>query len=286
MNTPLFLGTEPYKELAHKGLELGINLGLKILAAIAIYIVGGWLIKKIKRLFAKFLAKRKVEASLSTFLQSALAIILLIVLIVSTIHALGIDTTSLVALIGGAGLAIGMAFSGTLQNFAGGVLLLVLKPFKVGDLIEAQNQKGTVSAIEIAHTHLITPDNRKIIIPNGALFNGTIINLSQQGQLRCEWNISIAYGDNSEIARAEIVRIIEQNTLILKGKEAPEQPYAIVSDLAQSCVVITGRGWCKSEEYFTAMAAIREAIYIELPKKGIHFPFPQMDVHIKQSNQS
>ena len=183
----------PVDQLISTGLDYGLKLGTKILAAIIIYLVGAWVIRKIKRIVQKICEKRSLDASLTSFLLSFTSISLSILLIVTTISVLGVDTTSFVALLAGSGVAIGMALSGTLQNFAGGIMILIFKPFKVGDYIEAQGYDGTVTSIEITATHINTPDNKKIILPNGALSNGTINNYSTTGVRRCNWDISIPY---------------------------------------------------------------------------------------------
>ena len=193
----------PTDELIHSGIKLVIDLGLKILAAFVIYFVGGWIIKRIRYILKKIMTKRKVEASLMTFILSFTNITLTIILIIIVIGALGIDTTSLVALIAGSGLAIGMAMSGTLQNFAGGIMILLFKPFKVGDYIQAQGYDGTVTSIEITNTKITTPDNKKIILPNGSIINGVINNFSTTGTRRCEWKVSISYGDDVAVAKEE-----------------------------------------------------------------------------------
>jgi len=257
--------------------DKGLNLGTKILAAIVIYLLGAWLIKKIKKITKRIFTKKNVDPSLSSFVLSTISILLTLILIIVTIDTLGIDTTSFVALLGGAGLAIGMALSGTLQNFAGGVMILIFKPFKVGDVIEAQGYVGTVSAIEIISTHMTTPDNKKIILPNGSLFNGIINNYSDTGTRRCDWTIGITYGDDVDKAKSLLIKIINECPQIMK-ENAPEAPSAYVINLSASSVDILGRGWVKTDHYFTALTYVTEKVYEEFPKAGLSFPYPHMNV--------
>ena len=225
------------------------------------------------------MTKRKVEASLMTFILSFTNITLTIILIIIVIGALGIDTTSLVALIAGSGLAIGMAMSGTLQNFAGGIMILLFKPFKVGDYIQAQGYDGTVTSIEITNTKITTPDNKKIILPNGSIINGVINNFSTTGTRRCEWKVSISYGDDVAVAKEEILKIINSNPLVISE---PAAPMVALETLGESALVITARAWVNSNDYWTLFYNINEEIYNKLPKAGIRFPYPQMDINIKK----
>jgi small conductance mechanosensitive channel len=265
--------------------DKGLNLGTKILAAIAIYLIGAWLIKKIKNITRRIFTKKNVDPSLSSFVLSTVSILLTLILIIVTIDTLGVDTTSFVALLGGAGLAIGMALSGTLQNFAGGVMILIFKPFKVGDTIEAEGFIGTVSAIEIISTHMTTPDNKKIILPNGALFNGIINNYSEMGTRRCDWIIGITYGDDADKAKELLIKIIKSCPQIMK-EDAPEAPSAFINNLSASSVDIAGRGWVKTDDYYTAMAYVTEKVYAEFPKAGLSFPYPHMDVTMNNAIQN
>lgn len=257
-----------------------VKIGLKVLAAVIIYFLGAWIIKKSKKILREILVKRHADASLSTFLQSLLSITLTLVLIVITIGTLGVDTSSLVALLAGSGLAIGMALSGTLQNFAGGIMILLFKPFKVGDYIEAQGYGGTVDSIQITTTHITTPDNKMIVLPNGALSNGVINNFSATGTRRCEWKIGISYGDDVEKAKRVILEILDAHPAVIRE---PAAPFAALDTLADSSVIIVARAWVKFADYWTLYYEINEKIYNELPKNGISFPFPQLDVHMKSA---
>lgn len=267
----------PLDQLIATGIDYAIKLGIKIFAAFIIYIIGAWLIRKCKKIIKRICDKRGIEASLSSFLLSFISITFSVLLIVTTISILGVDTTSFVALLAGSGLAIGMALSGTLQNFAGGIMILLFKPFKVGDYIEAQGFGGTVQSIEITSTHITTPDHKIIILPNGALSNGTINNFSASGTRRCDWTIGIAYGDDVAKAKEVILTIIKNNPAVL---HTPAEPFAALSNLSDSAVIIIARAWVNSDDYWTLFYQVNEQIYNELPKNGIHFPFPQMDVHV------
>lgn len=267
----------PLDQLISSSIDHAIKIGIKILAALIIYFIGAWLIRKFKKILRKIFEKRGVDPSLGSFLLSFVSITFSVLLIVTTISVLGVDTTSFVALLAGSGLAIGMAMSGTLQNFAGGIMILLFKPFRVGEYIEAQGFSGTVKSIEITTTHITTPDNKTVILPNGALSNGSINNYSASGTRRCEWNIGISYGDDVAKAKEIILNIIRNRPEIIN---TPAEPFAALSNLADSAVIITARAWVNSDNYWTLYYEVNERIYTELPANGISFPFPQMDVHL------
>lgn len=269
----------PMDQLISKGLDYTIQAGTKIIAAIIIYLVGAWIIKKTKNIIKKIFDKRNIDKSLGSFLISCYSLVLSAILIITTISILGIDTTSFVALLAGSGLAIGMALSGTLQNFAGGIMILLFKPFKIGDYIEAQGYEGKVISIEITTTHITTVDNKTIILPNGALSNGTINNFSTSGIRRCDWSIGISYGCDVAIAKKLILEIIKENNTVLS---VPEEPFAALSALGDSAVVIVARAWVSSGDYWPLYFKVNEEIYNRLPQNGISFPFPQMDIHVKE----
>lgn len=258
-----------------------IRIGLKILAAVVIYSVGAWIIRKSKKILRDILEKRHADPSLGSFLQSLLSIALTLILIIITVGTLGVDTSSLVALLAGSGLAVGMALSGTLQNFAGGIMILLFKPFKVGDYIEAQGYAGTVESIQITATRILTTDNKMVILPNGALSNGTINNYSATGVRRCEWKVGISYGDDLQRARQVIVALLDAHPAVLRQ---PVAPFVALDALADSSVNLVVRAWVKSEDYWTLFYDIHEQIYAELPRNGLHFPFPQLDVHLPQDS--
>lgn len=260
--------------------ENAMSIGLKVLAAIIIYAVGAWLIQRIKRLLKKILVKRNVEASLSSFTLSFVSITLTILLLLITIQTLGVDTSSIVALIAGSGLAIGMALSGTLQNFAGGIMILFFKPFKVGDYIETQGYSGTVHSIQITTTVIKTTDNKTVVLPNGGLSGSIINNYSTSEKRRCDWDISIEYGSDIDLAKSVLMEIVNRNGKVL---QEPEKPFVALKSLADSAIIVTCRVWVKREDYWDVFYTVNEEIYKELPKRGIGFPYPQLDVHINNN---
>lgn len=274
------IATTPTNELIGDFLEKAINFGIKVLAAILIYLIGAWLIKKIKGMLKRIFDKKGTDAAIASFTMSIVSIALTIVLIIITIGTLGIDTTSFAALLAGGGMAIGMALNGTVQNFAGGIMILIFKPFKSGDYIEAQGFAGTVSEVTITSTKLTTVDNRIIIIPNGALSNGTINNYSDQKFRRVDLTVDVEYGTSSDAVKAVLHSIVKEDARILSE---PAEPFIALSSLKDSSIQFTMRLWVKSSDYWGVYFDTTEKVYNELPKNGIHFPFPQLDVNIKQN---
>ena len=263
--------------------ELGsdaLQFGLKVLAALAIYFIGAWVIKRIKKLLGNIFERRKTDKAIASFTMSLVSISLTILLIILTVGTLGVNTTSLAAILAAGGMAIGMALSGTVQNFAGGIMLLVFKPFKAGDFIEAQGFSGTVSEVNIVSTKLTTTDNRVIVLPNGSLSSGTINNISQNPIRRLEWKIGVEYGSNIDQARKVILGILNADARVLHGKDAPDEPNVKLSGLLDSSVEIQARCWVRTDDYWNLLWEVNELIYKELPKNGIDFPFPQLDVHL------
>lgn len=264
------------KELGNDALQFG----LKVLAALAIYFIGAWVIKRIKKLLGNIFERRKTDKAIASFTMSLVSISLTILLIILTVGTLGVNTTSLAAILAAGGMAIGMALSGTVQNFAGGIMLLVFKPFKAGDFIEAQGFSGTVSEVNIVSTKLTTTDNRVIVLPNGSLSSGTINNISQNPIRRLEWKIGVEYGSDIDVARKVILEILNKDSRVLHGKDAPDEPYIRLSALLDSSVEIQARCWVRTDDYWNLLWEVNELIYNELPKNGIDFPFPQLDVHL------
>ena len=263
--------------------ELGsdaLQFGLKVLAALAIYFIGAWVIKRIKKLLGNIFERRKTDKAIASFTMSLVSISLTILLIILTVGTLGVNTTSLAAILAAGGMAIGMALSGTVQNFAGGIMLLVFKPFKAGDFIEAQGFSGTVSEVNIVSTKLTTTDNRVIVLPNGSLSSGTINNISQNPIRRLEWKIGVEYGSNIDQTRKVILGILNADARVLHGKAAPDEPNVKLSGLLDSSVEIQARCWVRTDDYWNLLWEVNELIYNELPKNGIDFPFPQLDVHL------
>ena len=259
-----------------KMIDLGISVGSKILLAIVVFIVGRCIVRRLNNLLAKILEKRHVEASLSTFVKSLVNITLTLLLIIVVIGVLGIETSSFIALFASAGVAIGMALSGTLQNFAGGVMILLFKPFKVGDTIEAQGQSGTVREIQIFNTILATPDNKIIIIPNGGLSTGLMKNYSREATRRVDWEFGIAYGDDYTKAKAVIARLLDADGRVLKD---PAYFIALTS-LGESSVNIVVRAWVNAGDYWGVYFDMNEKVYKTFAEENLNIPFPQLDVHL------
>lgn len=272
--------TDLLAELADKA----VAFGLKLLAALAIYLVGAWAIRKIKGIVARIFERKKADAAISSFVQSVISIALTVILIIITIGAVGIDTTSIAALLAGGGMAIGMALNGTVQNFAGGLMIIAFKPFKAGDYIQAQGYEGTVAEVNIVSTKLTTVDNRTVIIPNGALSNGSVNNFSQNKLRRLDWTVNVEYGTSAEVAKEVLMGLMKNESRILTAaKGAPADPFVALSSLSDSCIRFVMRAWVESSDYWDVNFEMNEKIYKALPENGISFPFPQMDVHVHQN---
>ncbi|MBU3856201.1 mechanosensitive ion channel family protein [Bacteroides gallinaceum] len=258
-------------------IDWGIDAGKNIIGAILIFIIGRFIIKQINRLVSKILRKRKLEVSVETFLKSLLSILLNLVLAFAIISKLGIETTSIAALLASAGVAVGMALSGNLSNFAGGLIILVFKPFKVGDYIDTETAdvSGTVKEIQIFHTVLATLDNKIIYVPNGVLSSSAITNYSKQNMRRAEWIIGIEYGEDVDKVKGVLEELIEADTRILKDPA----PLVALKALSASSVDIVVRAWAKSEDYWSVYFDMNKKIYDTFNRKGIGFPFPQLTVH-------
>lgn len=255
-----------------------IAFGFKIMAAIAIFVVGMWLAKKIVRSVNFAMTERKVDASLKSFTISFLNIAVKVMVVIVVLATVGVQMTSIIAVLGAASLAVGMALSGTLQNIAGGVVILFFKPFRVGDTIEtASGQTGIVKKIMIFTTELHTFDNQVIFLPNGALANGVITNLSHGELRRTDLQIGISYGDSVDVARKVILDILSKDNRVLSS---PSEPTVTISELGDSAVVLNVRYWTAYLDMAGTKNSVIEAIYNTLPKKKVSFPFPQMDVHI------
>ncbi len=253
-----------------------LQLGLKILLALVIYWVGKFIINSLYRFVQKALSRKKIDQSVNTFVLSLVRVVLMLLLIVMIIGVLGINTSSFVALFASAGVAIGMALSGTLQNFAGGVMILLFKPYKVGDFIEAQGVSGTVREIQIFNTLLATSDNKTIIIPNGKLSNEMVTNYTKAGTRRIEWVFGISYGDDFQKAKELLDSYIAEDKRILTDPA----PMVALSNLADSSVQVTARAWVAASDYWSVLYDMNERVYREFGKYGLSFPFPQMDVHV------
>ncbi len=258
--------------------ELIVEYGLQVVGAIVALIIGLWIISGLTRAFHKNLVKREVDESLRSFLKSIFNILLKVMLIISIASMIGIEMTSFIAILGALGLAVGLALSGMLQNFAGGVIILLLKPFKVGDFIEAQGYMGTVNTIQIFHTILKTPDNKTIILANGALSTSSLTNFSTEPQRRVDMTFGIAYGDDTSKAKEVIMSLIKDDKRILGDPE----PFVAVSELADSSVNFVVRAWVNAADYWGVYFDMHNKIYNAFNKEGLNIPFPQMDVHLHQ----
>lgn len=263
-------------------LEKGSDYGLKILGAITVLVIGIFVVKQLNRAFHKMLQKSKIDLSLKPFLKTIIDVVLRILLGITVLSTLGIEMTSFVAILGAAGLAVGMALSGTLQNFAGGVIILIIKPFKVGDLIDAQSSTGTVKEIQIFNTYLNTLDNKTIIIPNGILANGTIINYSREPLRRVDFTVSIAYGESVNKAQNLLMMIVNNDNRVL---QTPTAPFIGVDKLSDSSIDLVLRVWVATENYWPVYFDTNLAIYNRFNEEKIQIPFPQMDVHLHQMQQ-
>lgn len=265
-------------DLGEKVLSWAVSFGGRLLAAIVVFIVFRWIIKRFRRRL-KTRMEKKENSALIPFTINLVSISLNILMIFVIIWILGIETSSFIALFASAGIAIGMALSGTLQNFAGGVMILIFKPFQIGDFIEAQGEAGTVKAILITNTVILTPDNQTIYIPNGSLSTGIITNYSAQDFRRVDWTFSIAYGDDYQKARSVLEDLITKEGRILNE---PAAPFIALNKMADSSVDIVVRAWVKKTDYWDVYFLMNETVYKTFEEKGLNIPFPQVDVHIKQ----
>lgn len=276
MNLLLVLQMSHIEQLIQQGITFCVEAGKSILVALLIYIVGRFLVSFLNKLLTKALERRNIDPTIKTFLQSFVNILLTVLLIVAVVSALGINTTSFAALLASVGVAAGMALSGNLSNFAGGLIILLLKPFKVGDYVEAQNVAGIVDGIQIFHTVLRTVDNKVIYLPNGALSGGNIVNYSQQTHRRVDITVSVEYGQDVEQVRQVLLELFKQDERILNE---PAAPFVALSKLGDSSVDLTIRLWVKAADYWDVFFQTQERIYTEFNKLGISFPFPQITVH-------
>ncbi|MBQ2541470.1 MAG: mechanosensitive ion channel [Paludibacteraceae bacterium] len=277
------------------------QFGLKVVAALAIYFVGMWVIRYIKRIITRIFERRNTERTLATFISSLVSITLTVMLILATVGTLGVDTTSFAALLTAGGMAIGMALSGTVQNFAGGIMLLIFRPFKSGDYIRAQGEEGFVTDVSIVSTKILTYNNKVIILPNGNLFTGNIENLSAQGVLRVEWEVSVEYGVDAGKCREAMIAILRSDQRVLNNETYPPKekghkkkpmidvasvreinynPAVILRSLNSSDITFVVRGWVHTPDYWDVKADLQERFYTELPPQGFGFAYPHMDVHI------
>lgn len=280
----------------HGVLDSAIHFGLKVLVAFVIYLIGAWLIKRVKRLLVRVFERRHTERTLATFISSLVSITLTVLLVLATIGTLGVDTTSFAALLTAGGMAIGMALSGTVQNFAGGIMLLIFRPFKAGDFVTASGVSGTVMEVTIVSTKVLTPDNRVVVLPNGALFSSNIENVSAQPLRRVNWTVSVEYGSDAEKCMEAIQEIVRSDKRILTsadqrpktnsrsavntdGLPIPD-PFVALSSLNENDISFVVRAWVHKEDYWDVFYDLNLRFYTELPQRGFNFAFPHMDVNI------
>ena len=253
--------------------------GPKLIGAIITLIIGMWVISIIRGVLSRRFEKQNVDPSLRGFLNSMIGITLKLMLWIAVIGMMGVQMTSFIAILGAAGLAVGMALSGTLQNFAGGVMILLFKPFKVGDVISAQGHTAAVNEIQIFNTILKTPDNKTVIIPNGGLSTGSMINFSTESKRRVDFTFGIGYGDDVDKAKEVLMKLIKADDRIIND---PAEPFIAVSELADSSVNLVVRVWAEAANYWGIYFDLTEQVYKTFEKEGLNIPFPQMDVHIQK----
>lgn len=257
-------------------IEHSAELGFAIIKAVIVFIVGRMIINLLNKLVRNILIKRNFDPSVKSFVSSLVNVTLTILLIISIVGALGVQTTSFAALLASAGVAVGMALSGNLSNFAGGLIVLLFKPYKVGDFIDYQGQSGTVHEIQMFHTILKTTDNKMIYIPNGSLSSGVIVNYSNQQTRRIDWVFGVDYGTDYDHVKQVLETILAKETRILKE---PAEPFIALTTLADSSVNILVRVWVKSDDYWSVYFDMNKTVYETFNKEGINFPFPQLTVH-------
>ena len=280
----------------HGVMNSAIHFGLKVLVALVIYLIGAWLIKRVKGLLVKVFERRHTERTLATFISSLVSITLTVMLVLATIGTLGVDTTSFAALLTAGGMAIGMALSGTVQNFAGGIMLLIFRPFKAGDFISASGVSGTVMEVSIVSTKILTTDNRVIVLPNGSLFSGNIENVSAQPLRRVDWTVSVEYGSDADKCMQLIQQILHSDMRILTSADQRPKvdsrsavntenlpipdPFVALSSLNENDISFVVRAWVRKEDYWSVFYDLNLRFYTELPQNGFGFAYPHVDVNI------
>ena len=274
------LAADPGTALQQLGRE-ALQFGLKVLLALVLYFVGAWVIKRIKHAMERYFKRKQTDRAMASFISSFVSIALTVLLILVLVGTLGINTTSLAALLAAGGMALGMALSGTVQNFAGGMMLMIFKPFKAGDYIEAQGYAGVVTEVNIVGTHLTTIDNRRVVLPNGALSNGNIVNYSSFPLRRIDLPVNVEDGTDAAACKEKLLAIVREDARILDA-ETPgaADPFVAVQKLSDSSVCFIIRAWVKGSDFWPAQFDLNERIYTELPQAGIKVPFPQLDVHV------
>lgn len=270
----------PMQDLLTKDLITQAQVyGLKFLGGIAVLILGFIVANALTRLLVKIMEKRKIDPSLHSFFKSLLSVGLKAMVVLSALSVAGIKVTSFIAVLGAAGLAIGLALQGSLSNFAGGVMILLFKPFRVGDFIEGQGFSGTVKEIQLFQTVLTPLDNRTVFIPNGSLYNNPIVNFSTQTMRRLVLTFGIAYGDDADKARAVLLSLVKDDPRVLNE---PNEPFVAIAALGSSSVDFTVRVWVKGSDYWPLHFDLHERVYKTFAQEGLNIPFPQVDVHLHQ----
>ena len=278
------LTTTPIDQLLRDLLIDTIHFGIKVVIALLIYIAGAWIIRRIKNLLVRIFTRREADRALITFVSSLVSISLTVLLIVVSIGILGVNTTSLAALLAAGGMAIGMALSGTVQNFAGGIMLMVFKPFKAGDFIEALGYSGIVSEVNIVSTKLVSTDNKVIVLPNGALSGGNINNYSQKEFRRVDQYVEVEYGTDFDHVKEVLLSVVKSDPRVLDSStRGCLDPFVALFSMKDSSIQFVTRVWVRAADYWDVYFNLNEQVYKTLPQKGISFPFPQLDVHIEQN---
>lgn len=269
---------ETIDQIVTNGVHALLVYGMRILLAIVLFMVARFLITRYVAFFRMLFKRRGMEASFVVFLSNLINVVSYVALIITLVNVIGFESTSFLALLASAGVGIGMAMSGTLQNFAGGVLILFTRPYVLGDMIEAMNYRGFVKEIRLFHTVILTADNQVIMIPNGSLSSGIINNFTKEKSRRGEWRFSIAYGDDFDVAKELIKKILDEDTRVLKDPE-----YIIVIDaFADSSVTILVRAWTLVDDHWAVKWDVNERFYKIYQQHGLSIPFPQMDVYVKK----
>jgi small conductance mechanosensitive channel len=256
-----------------------VDVLIKIVQVLLIWFVGRWIIKRIVNVIKRVMDKKLVNDSVKSFVTSLIDVVVMILLIIMIISVLGVDTSSFIAIFASAGVAIGMALSGTLQSFAGGVMILLFRPFKVGDYIEAQGMAGTVKEIQIFNTVITTPDNKVIMLPNGPVSTGIINNYSREPKRRLDMTFSISYGNDFEKAKTVLQRIIAEDARILND---PAEPFIVLGEMGASSIDIIVRVWCNQGDYWGIKFDLNKKVYETFPKEGLEFPFQTLTLHVEK----
>ena len=263
------------REMMNDWLNSGINFGIRVVLAILLFLIGRWVIRRLLRIFERILKRREIDGVAVTLLGSVLTALLYIALFLTLGGVLGVKSVSFAAVLASMGLAVGMALSGQLQNLAGGVIIMVTKPFSIGDYILAQTVEGSVRAVSLFYTEILTPDNKRIFIPNGVLSSGVMVNYSHEETRRIEWTIGIEYDEDFARVRSAIESLLESDERVLKTPE----PVIVLHKLNSSSVDVLVRAWVRSDDLWPVFWDFNRRVYEDFNKRGISFPFPQLTVH-------